>query len=273
MSEMKNIFITGVSSGLGRAMAQAGLQRGHRVIGTLRKEEQRSEFEALVPDRAIGRLLDVTDTAAIAPLINDLELNYGPLDVLINNAGYGLRGVVEELHLDELRHQFDVNVFAPIALIQAVLPGMRSRRKGHIVNVSSMGGIITFPGLGSYHGSKFAMNGLSDTLAKELKPLGIFVTSIMPGVFRSDWNGRSQAHTEHAIKDYDGVLEEASRGDLKWGDPAALGEVVIKTVEMDEPPEHLLVGPTALRLVRQRLADLSAEIDKWAELSRANDEG
>ena len=272
-SMAKTILITGVSSGLGLAMANAALAREYRVLGTLRDESQRSEFESRAPGRAFGRLLDVTQTAEIQPLIDAMEEEHGPIDVLINNAGYGLRGVVEELKLEELRRQFEVNVFAPIALIQAVLPKMRMRRAGHIVSISSMGGVITFPGLGAYHGSKFAILGLSDALAQEVQALGVHVISVLPGVYRSDWNGRSQAHVDHTIVDYDSVLEAAKNSDLKWGDPAALGEVVMDAIAMEEPPRHLLVGPTAIRMIRRHLDEFAMEIKRWETLSNANGEG
>lgn len=269
----KTILITGVSSGLGLAMANAALARGHRVLGTLRDETQRKEFEGRAPGRAIGRLLDVTDIPKIQPLVDSLETEHGPIDVLINNAGYGLRGVIEELDLEELRRQFEVNVFAPIALIQAVLPKMRARRSGHIVNISSMGGVVTFPSLGAYHGTKFAILGMSDALAQEVQTLGIHVTSVLPGVYRSDWGGRSLAKVHHTITDYDAVLEAAGSADLKWGDPAALGEVVMDAVAREAPPLHLLVGPTAVKLIRSHLANFSKEIDRWDSLSNANGEG
>ena len=269
----KTILITGVSSGLGRAIAEAALAAGHRVIGTLRDQSQRQAYERIAPGRSIGRLLDVTDTAAIAPLVKALEAELGPLDVLINNAGYGLRGVVEELAIDDLRRQFEVNVFAPAALIQAVLPGMRSRRGGHIINISSMGGVVTFPGLGAYNSSKFAILGLGDALAQEVMPFGIHVTTVQPGVFRSDWGSRSLAQAEHVIADYDWVFDPARTAGLTWGDPAALAAAVLEVIAEGSPPLHLLVGPTALRMVRDKLAALSAEIDQWEQVSQANGEG
>ena len=268
---MKTILITGVSSGLGRAMAEAALGRGHRVVGTLRDEDQRRAFETLAPGRSFGRLLDVTGTAAGKPLVQAVEAEVGPIDVLINNAGYGLRGAVEELEPDALRRQFDVNVFAPVVLIQAVLPAMRARRRGHIVNVSSMGGMVAFPGLGAYHGTKFALLGLSDSLAQEVAPLGIHVTAVLPGFYRSDWGGRSLARSEHPISDYEAVT--TPRTDLPWGNPAKLGEAVADMLVLDLPPQRLLVGPNAVRIVRARLAELSTEIDRWESLSEAGGEG
>ena len=269
----KTILITGVSSGLGLAMANAALARGHRVLGTFRDETQRQEFEGRAPGQTIGRLLDVTNTAAIQPLIDSLDRDHGPIDVLINNAGYGLRGVIEELDLEELRRQFEVNVFAPVALIQNVLPKMRARRSGHIINISSMGGVVTFPGLGAYHGTKFAILGMSDALAKEVQAFGIHVTSVLPGVYKSDWNGRSLAKVQHTITDYDALLEAAGRANFSWGDPAALGEVVMDTVELGAPPVRLLVGPTAVELVRSQLEEFSEEIGRWKSLSNADGQG
>ena len=270
---MKTILITGVSSGLGRAVAEAALARGHRVVGTLRDEAARQDFDRLAAGRAFGRLLDVTDTAAIAPLVAASEAEHGPIDVLINNAGYGHRGVLEEVTFDDLRRQFEVNVFAPVALIQAVLPGMRARGRGHIVNMTSMGATVTFPGLGAYHGSKFALQGLGDALAEEVAPLGIRVTSVQPGVYRSDWGGRSLSTSERRIEGYGWVFDPARTAALAWGDPAALGRVVAELIDADDSPLHLLVGPTALRMVRDKLASLSAEIDRWEELSTAGGEG
>ena len=268
---MKTIVVTGVSTGLGRAIASEVLDRGHRVVGTLRQEEQRVAFEQLAPGRSIGSFLDVTDRSAVVTFIRKIEAEVGTIDVLVNNAGFGLRGVVEKLDPAALRHQFDVNLFGPIALVQAVLPAMRARRSGHIVNIVSQGGVITFPGLGAYHGSKFALLGMNDALAQEVGPLGIRVTAILPGVYRSDWNGRSQDRSEHRIADYDAVL--AQKADLPWGDPAALARVVLDAIELAEPPAHLLVGPSAVTNVRQRLSEWSAEIDRWESLSHADGEG
>lgn len=270
---MKTILITGVSSGLGRAVAQAALARGHRVVGTLRDDEARRAFEELAPGRAVGRLLDVTDTAAIVPLVKAIEAEVGPIDVLVNNAGYGHMGVLEEVALADLRRQFEVNVFAPVALIQAVLPSMRERGRGHIVNMTSMGATVTFPGLGAYHGSKFALQGLGDALAQEVEPFGVRVTAVQPGVYRSDWGNRSLSTSERRVAEYEWVFDPARTAGLVWGDPAALGRVVADLIDKDNPPRHLLVGPTALRMVRATLAAQSAEIDCWEALSMADGEG
>jgi len=267
----RTILITGVSGGLGRAMAIEALARGHRVAGTLRDPAALRAFEALSPGRAIGRLLDVCETERIAPLVASLEDELGAIDVLINNAGYGQFGVLEALTPDELRRQLEVNVVGPLALIRAVLPGMRARGAGHIVNVTSMGACVTFPGLGAYHASKFALQGLSDTLAQEVAPFGIRVTALQPGLYRSAWQ-RSALHSSTAgLTGYEWV--DAGREELDWGDPAALAEVVASLIEAEAPPGHLAVGPTALRLIGARLRALGEELGRWAWLSQARGEG
>ncbi len=165
----KTLLITGVSTGFGRALSEAALAKGYRVVGTVRNAAAKAAFEALKPGQAFARLLDVTDTAAIAPLVAEIERSVGAIDVLVNNAGYGFEGILEESTLDEVRQQFDVNVFGAIAMMQAVLPFMRKRRSGRILNITSMGGYVTFPGISVYHGSKFALAGMSESVAKEVK--------------------------------------------------------------------------------------------------------
>jgi NADP-dependent 3-hydroxy acid dehydrogenase YdfG len=160
----KIILITGASSGFGRAIAEAALTEGYTVIGTVRNEDARKEFETIEPKRAKSLILDVTDFAAIGPSISKIEHEIGPVDVLVNSAGYGHEGILEESSLEDLRRQFEVNVFGAVALMKAVLPTMRKRRSGHIINITSMGGYITMPGIAYYCGSKFALEGISETL-------------------------------------------------------------------------------------------------------------
>lgn len=267
----KIILITGVSSGLGKAMAGAALQRGYTVVGTVRRDADREAFEGLAPGRAHARILELTDTASIEPVIQNLEADVGPIDVVINNAGYGLQGTVEEMSLDEIRRQFEVNVFSHLAVIQAVLPGMRARRAGHILNIASMGGVITFPALSAYHGSKFAILGFTDSLAQELEPLGIRVTSVLPGLFNTDWAGRSLATTQSAIADYAWISE----GDTPQmtGRPAALADAVLQVIDADDPPLRFLVGPAAVRMVRDKLREQLAEIDRWEDVSMIDGAG
>lgn len=272
----KNLLITGVSTGLGRALADAALAAGHTVIGTLRKEDERAAFQALVPGRAFGRLLDVTDTPAIAPMVAEIEARVGPIDVLVNNAGYGHEGILEEATMAELRHQFEVNVFAPVALMQAVLPYMRARRAGHILNITSMGGIITMPGISFYHGSKFALEGISASLGKEVAGFGIHVTAVEPGGFRTDWAGRSMTRVARSIPDYDAVMDplRARRQGYsghQLGDPAKAAQAMLTLIEADSPPAHLLLGSDAVRMVDEQQAQWQAERAAWRAVTLSTD--
>jgi NAD(P)-dependent dehydrogenase (short-subunit alcohol dehydrogenase family) len=272
----KLFFITGVSSGFGRALAEAALADGHRVVGTVRNDAARTEFEALGPGRAFATLLDVTDIAAIAPAVAKIEAEIGAIDVAVNNAGYGHEGTVEESPLEDLRRQFEVNFFGAVAVIQAVLPYMRQRRAGHIVNITSMGGLMTLPGLAYYHASKFALEGLSESLGKEVKGFGIAVTAVEPGGFRTDWAGRSMVRTERKIADYDEVFEplRARRqgySGKQAGDPAKAARAILTLVQSENPPAHLLLGPDAVKLVREKLSALTSEIERWEKLSLSTD--
>ncbi|KFC81694.1 short-chain alcohol dehydrogenase family protein [Ewingella americana ATCC 33852] len=276
MSDTKNILITGVSSGFGRALAQQALTDGHRVIGTVRNAKAAEEFTALHPTHAIARILDVTDFAYIDETIVEIEENVGPIDVLVNNAGYGHEGVFEESPLEEMRRQFDVNVFGAVAVTKAVVPFMRQRRRGHILNITSMGGFITMPGIAYYCGSKFALEGISEVLSKELAPFNIFVTAVEPGSFRTDWAGRSMVRSPRSLTDYDALFDpirqarEAKSG-KQLGDPQKAARAMLTLIASENPPAHLLLGSDALQLVRQKLASWSEEIDQWESLTRSTD--
>ena len=272
----KTFFITGVSTGFGRALSEAAIADGHRVVGTLRNEAARKEFDALAPSRSFGRLLDVTSTDAIAPAVAEIEANIGAIDVLVNNAGYGHEGTVEESPLEDMRRQFEVNVFGAVAVTKAVLPYMRKRRAGHIINITSMGGIITFPGIAYYHASKFALEGLSESLGKEVKGFGIAVTAVEPGGFRTDWAGRSMVRAERSIADYDAVFDplrkaRQERSGKQVGDPAKAARAMLTLVQSENPPAHLLLGSDALSLVREKIASLKAEIDAWEKITLSTD--
>jgi NAD(P)-dependent dehydrogenase (short-subunit alcohol dehydrogenase family) len=269
-------FITGVSSGFGDALARAALAAGHSVVGTLRNEAARAAFDELSPGRSFGKLLDITNTAAIAPVVADVEARIGPIDVLVNNAGYGHEGVLEESTIDDLRRQFEVNVFGPAALMQAVLPYMRTRRAGRILNITSMGGLTTFPGISFYNGSKFALEGLSSSVGKEVREFGIRVTAVEPGMFRTDWAGRSMTRVERSIPDYDAVFEPIRRrrhanSGKQAGDPAKAAQALLQLVASPDPPTHLLLGKDAVSFVRAGLATLQSEIDSWESVSSATD--
>jgi NAD(P)-dependent dehydrogenase (short-subunit alcohol dehydrogenase family) len=266
------IFITGVSSGLGRALATEALSQGYRVVGTVRSESARAEFERLRPGQAWGKVLDVTHQDDVPRVIAEVEAQIGPIDVLVNNAGYGHEGTVEESSLEELRLQFEVNVFGAVAMMKAVLPFMRRRRRGHIINITSMGGLITMPGIAFYHGSKFALEGISGSLGKEVKGLGIAVTAVEPGMFRTDWAGRSLVRNARTIADYDAVFEplraaRAQRDGKQPGDPVKAARALITLIQSDDPPAHLLLGPDAVEYVRASLQSLESEITAWEAVS------
>jgi NAD(P)-dependent dehydrogenase (short-subunit alcohol dehydrogenase family) len=271
----KVVLVTGVSSGLGKAFATALLQAGFKVVGTVRKQEAVREFEELRPGSAFARVLDVTDAPErLAVAVEEVEQNVGPVYALINNAGYGHEGTLEESSMDELRQQFEVNVFGAVAMMKAVLPQMRARREGRILNVTSMAGLMTMPGLSFYHGSKFALEGISSSLAKEVRPLGIYVTAVEPGMFRTDWAGRSMVRSERKIRDYDAIFDpireaRKSRNGKQPGDPAKAGKAIATFLTSSEPPLHLLLGSDALDYVQKELEVLRGEFSNWESLTRS----
>lgn len=227
--QRQNWLITGVSTGLGRAFAQAALSAGHTVVGTVRSENDVRAFEELGPGHAHGRILDVTDGGAVNGVVAEVERSVGPLDVVVANAGYGLEGTFEETPLAEVRRQFDVNVFGAMATLQAALPHMRARRRGHLMAVTSMGGLMAVPGMSAYCGSKFALEGILEALGKEVAQFGIHVTAIEPGSFRTDWAGRSMTRAARTVADYDDLFapirearQKASGNQL--GNPAKAGK-------------------------------------------------
>jgi NAD(P)-dependent dehydrogenase (short-subunit alcohol dehydrogenase family) len=276
MQSSKTLLITGVSSGFGRALAQEALAMGHKVVGTVRSEQARRDFETLAASGAFGRVLDVTDFDAIDALVSELENSVGPIDVLVNNAGYGHEGIMEESPLSEMRRQFDVNVFGAVAMMKAVLPFMRARRRGHILNMTSMGGFITMPGIAYYCGSKFALEGISEALSKEVKPFGIAVTAVAPGSFRTDWAGRSMTRTPRSIPDYDDVFDPVrkareEKSGKQLGNPQNAARAMLATIAADSPPVHLLLGSDALDLVRGKLSALDDEIRRWETVTVSTD--
>jgi NAD(P)-dependent dehydrogenase (short-subunit alcohol dehydrogenase family) len=249
----KTFLITGVSSGFGRALAEAALADGHTVAGTVRHDADKQKFETLGRG-AHALLLDVTHTEAIAPAVAGVESGIGAIDVLVNNAGYGHEGILEESSIDDLRRQFEVNVFGAVA----------------------MGGIITLPGLSYYHGSKFALEGISEALGKEVKDLGIKVTAIEPGGFRTDWAGRSMVRAGRSIADYDPVIEPIRKRRMElsgWqiGDPKKAASAMLKVALSADPPAHLLLGSDAVRLVDEKLKSLENEFDAWKSVSLSTD--
>jgi len=273
---MKTFLITGVSSGLGRAFAIGALAAGHRVVGTVRRPADAEAFEALAADRAHARLLDVTDDAAVHSTVADIESTVGPVDVVIANAGYGLEGVFEEAPLSEVRKQFATNVFGVAATLQAVLPYMRRRRAGHLMAVTSMGGLMAVPGMSAYCASKFAVEGMLESIRQEVAGFGIRVTAIEPGSFRTDWAGRSMTRAERSIEDYDALFEpiraaRISASGNQLGNPEKAAAAVLAVVEDENPPAHLVLGSDALRLISAARATVDDDIRAWESLSRSTD--
>ncbi|KML49329.1 short-chain dehydrogenase [Burkholderia cepacia] len=270
------MLITGVSSGFGRALAQEALAAGHTVVGTVRSAQAAQDFESLSAQAAVARVLDVTDFERIDGVVAEIEANVGPVDVLVNNAGYGHEGIMEEAPLAEMRRQFDVNVFGAVAMMKAVVPLMRVRRRGRILNITSMGGHITMPGIAYYCGSKFALEGISDTLRQELEPFGIAVTAVAPGSFRTDWAGRSMARTPRTIADYDALFDPVrkareEKSGKQLGDPVKAARAMLAAIAAEHPPAHLLLGSDALRLVRNKLTALEEEIRAWEAVTVSTD--
>ncbi|MDV4161502.1 oxidoreductase [Rhizobium leguminosarum] len=269
-------FITGASSGLGRALAEAVLARGWRAVMTARRPETLADLTAEHGDRALALALDVTDSNSIAGAVHDAETHFGAIDVLVNNAGYGYLSAIEEGDDAEIRAQFETNVFGLIAVTKQVLPGMRSRRQGHIFNVSSLGGLVAFAATGYYHATKFAVEGLSESLSHEVKSLGIDVTILEPGAFRTDWAGRSMVESSTIIDDYaetSGKRRQATRSvsGNQPGDPVRAATAIISAFEADEPPLRLLLGAPALKIARERLDALRANFEAWAETTLSAD--
>jgi NAD(P)-dependent dehydrogenase (short-subunit alcohol dehydrogenase family) len=272
----RTFFITGVSSGFGLALAREALSEGHRVIGTVRNDAARDAFQALHSERAHALMLDVTDIDAIPSAVADAESRIGHVDILVNNAGYGHEGVFEESPLEEMRRQFEVNVFGAVAVTQAFVPRFRERRRGHIVNITSMGGFITMPGIAYYCGSKFALEGISEVLSKELKPFGVHVTAVAPGSFRTDWAGRSMQRSPRSISDYDATFDpirqaRQEKSGKQLGDPAKAAKAILALVDLPAPPAHLILGSDALALVREKLSAMASDIDRWESLTRSTD--
>ncbi|AJY47371.1 oxidoreductase [Martelella endophytica] len=272
---IKTFFITGANSGFGFAIAAAALKAGHRVIGTVRSETARTALLERLPEVRVVSC-DVTEFDRIPDVVATAEAEHGPVDVLINNAGYGHEGVLEESSLDEMRRQFDVNVFGAVAVAKAFLPRFRERRAGFIVNVTSMGGLITLPGIAYYCESKFALQGISEVMRAEMAPFGVHVTALCPGSFRTDWAGRSMVRTERSIADYDALFDpirtaRQEKSGQQLGDPDKLAEAVLTLVASDNPPPQLLLGSDALGLVRQRLEHMTQEIADWETLTRSTD--
>lgn len=259
-------FITGCSTGFGRELAILVLGRGGRVVATARDAARVADLGEGQGDRLLALALDVTDDAAIAAAVAAAEARFGRIDVLVNNAGYGYQSSIEEGEEEEIRAQFDANVFGLFAMTRAVLPGMRARRQGAIVNITSVAGLVGFPSSGYYAASKHAVEGFSDTLAAEVAPLGVSVTCVEPGPFRTDWAGRSLRQTASRIADYADTAAARMASTKGYsgnqpGDPVRAGEAMIEAVMRDAPPRHLVLGKWGFDAVTERLRARIAEIE------------
>ena len=269
-------FITGCSSGLGKALAEHALHRGDRVAVTARNREAVLPLTKGHGDRALALALDVTDPGSVAAAVADAERVFGRIDVVVNNAGYGYLAAIEEGEDEAIRQLFDTNVHGVISVLKAVLPGMRARRSGRILNISSFGGLAAFPATGYYHATKFALEGLSESLAAELAPLGIAVTIIEPGGMRTEWAGASMHQSPVRIPDYDGTAGKRRESTLavsgnQPGDPARAAAAMAAVVDADDPPLRLLLGSDALGGIRARLDRLRTEVDANEALTTTAD--
>jgi NAD(P)-dependent dehydrogenase (short-subunit alcohol dehydrogenase family) len=269
-------LITGASTGFGRLLAEYLCGLGATVVATARKVEQLEDLTTKYPGNAVILSLDVTKPASIEAAVKDALATVGHVDVLVNNAGYGVNGAIEEVSEAEYMPMFETNVFGLIAVTKALLPQFRERRSGNIVNLSSIGGLIGGPGWGYYNASKFAVEGLSEALAGEMAPLGVHVTVVEPGPFRTDFLGRSGVEAKEMIADYQVSAGKAreylqTQSGKQPGDPQRAVEAIVAAVSAPEPPKHLLLGKIALTRWRARLEQWTGELDAWEETTLGAD--
>ena len=267
-------FITGCSTGFGRELAKHVLDWGYRTVVTARNPGEVNDLAA--KGEALVLKLDVTDQGQIDAAINAAEDKFGRIDVLVNNAGIGYFAAVEESEEDQIRNMFEINVFGLSRMMHAVLPGMRKRRKGFIVNFSSIGGLVSFPATGYYHATKFAVEGLSEALWQEVESLGIKVMLVEPSGFRTDWAGRSANESKRQIDDYAatagaGRSRSRSLSGKQAGDPVRAAHVIVKAIESPNPPHHLLLGNFAYEAATAKLEGLRREFSAWEAVSRGAD--
>ncbi|MVN76764.1 SDR family NAD(P)-dependent oxidoreductase [Hymenobacter sp. HMF4947] len=272
----KTWFITGASTGFGAALADLVLEKGDKVAATFRQQAQADEFSQKVGANGKGLVADVADEAAVKKAVADAIAALGHLDVVVNNAGYGSMGPIEEIDDAEVQRQFDINVFGPLRVIRAVLPHLRARKSGHILNITSIGGLRAFPGVGIYNGSKFALEGIGESLAVQVAPLGIHVTNIEPSGFRTDWAGRSATFTEPAIEDYRATAGK-NMADIQGysgqqpGDPVRAAQAMFDLVRMDNPPLHLPLGKAAVKGALDKFATITKEVEQYAHIGNGAD--
>lgn len=269
-------LITGCSTGFGRELARAVLDRGFRAVVTARDPDSVTDLVAGREGQAIALKLDVTNREDVESAVRQAEQSFGRIDVLVNNAGIGYFGAVEESEESEVRRMFEINVFGLARMIHVVLPGMRKRRSGHIVNIASIGGLRAFPGVGYYNATKFAVVGLSEALSMEVAPLGIKVTIVEPSGFRTDWAGRSANDAPVQIADYAETAGK-NQGNIRGysgkqpGNPVKAAEAIIAAFEAKDPPLHLLLGKAALKGARWKIDVMQKDFDAWARTTEDAD--
>lgn len=265
-------FVTGCSTGFGRELVLAVLARGWRCVATARNKASLDDLAPEAGDRLLRVSLDVTDAAQIQAAVEAAQKQFGAIDVLVNNAGYGYQSSIEEGEEDKIRAQFDANVFGLFAMTRAVLPGMRPRHKGFVINITSVAGLVGFQGSGYYSASKHAVEGFSDALLAEVGPLGIHVTCVEPGPFRTDWAGRSLVQTPSQIADYADTVtarmkQTSGNSGKQAGDPKRAALAMIRITEVDNPPRHLVLGAFGVEAVAKRLRAALTDIDTWRDTS------
>ena len=269
-------FITGCSTGFGKELAKLVLDRGWRAVVTARKPEQLEDLVQSYGENVLALPLDVTNKEQVTAAMQQAEAKFGKIDVLVNNAGYGYLAAIEEGEEDQVRAMFETNFFGLMDLTQRVLPGMRKRGSGTIVNVSSIGGLTSFAATGYYHATKYAVEGMSESLAIEVAPLGIKVLIVEPGPFRTDWAGRSLLESKIVIADYDKTAGERrrqskERSGKQPGDPIRGAEAIITAVTSDDPPLRLLLGKPALDLAHKKIDSMEQDFENWEETTLSAD--
>ena len=272
---MNNVwFITGSARGLGRSLTEAVLAQGGRVAATARQPEQLADLVAQYGAQLLPLALDVTNATQITAAVAAAVAHFGRLDVVVNNAGFGITGAAEAFSEEQVRSQLDTNLYAPIAITRAVLPYLRQQRSGRILQISSIGGRVGNAGVSIYQAAKFGLSGFSEALAKEVAPLGIHITSVEPGGFRTDWAGASMTFAA-PIEGYDLVDQRAaffaSGSFVPVGDPAKAAQVLLALVAHPHPPVHLVLGSEAAAMLRQADADRQAEFEHWLPVTLSTD--
>lgn len=272
MSQQEKVwFITGCSTGFGRHIAEHAIDAGYKVVVTARNVEQIQDITAKSEENTLALSLDVTNKDQINSAVAKTIEKFGRIDVLVNNAGIGYFGSVEESVEEETRKMFEINFWGLMHVTNAVLPQMRSQKSGHIINFSSIGGLTSFPTLGYYHATKYAVEGISESLSQEVAPFNIHVTLIEPSGFRTDWGGRSSVKTDTAIPELKEsfvgqMLNAVQRGaGQEAGDPAKAAQAVIKVAEADKPPLRMLLGEGAYKAATYKFTNLLASIEEWKE--------